>query len=79
MSPNLALSWVVQLRYGMVFGDGDSSVCGIYFAPSHLLPWTLIPIILFSPAMYGYIENLEVQLILSKQLLAPCLSSARFA
>ncbi len=50
-APNLALPWVVRLRYGMVFGGAAVLLVAAYvFRSSHLLPWTLIPIamVLFS-------------------------------
>lgn len=41
---NLALPWVVRLRYGMVFGGAAVLLVAAYvFRPNHLLPWTLIP------------------------------------
>lgn len=45
-APNLALPWVVRLRYGMVFGGAAMLGCVAWVLGSHCVsPWALVPLL----------------------------------
>jgi len=44
-APNLALPWVVRLRYGMVTGGSAALVCAAWVLGFHCVsPWSLVPV-----------------------------------
>ena len=64
LAPNLALPWVVRLRYGMVAGEAAIVLGMLYgFGLVLPLPWTLVPlaVVLASNVVLGRLRVLPLR------------------